>query len=429
VTAKERPATASRPDPRVPDSSVNGEAPAGKYLDQIDQATQSGNSSVETDARASATVDDAPFPQTAGESRRIAWNLLAFLRTDTGNGQRLCAEFGTELLYCDDWKHWRYWDGSRWARDAELNVLKAAVKTVRSYQKAAVHCESHPTYGPKREEYMKHSFASESRAQLNAMVSQARIYLAVTPEHFDCNSWLLNVRNGTLNLRTGKLHPHNREDFITKLAPADYDPTAQCPLWLKFLDRIMGGKEDETEEEAKAKEGMIAFLQRAAGYCLTGDISEQALFIPYGEGANGKSTFLNAIKYVMGGDYAKEAPTELLVAKRSGGISNDSADLKGLRFVTSIETGERRQLNETLVKQLTGGDEVTARRLYENNATFTPECKIWLATNHKPIIRGTDYGIKRRIRLIPFTVKIPEREWDKSLSKKLEREASGILRC
>jgi putative DNA primase/helicase len=189
-------------------------------------------------------------------------------------------------------------------------------------------------------------------------------------------------------------------------------------MWEAFLCRIFNDNRR-----------LIKFIQRALGYSLTGNTDEDALFVPYGTGANGKSTLLGVVKKVMGKDYTTEAAMDLLISVRKNGQTNDIADLRGKRLVTSVETGQRKWLNETLVKKITGGDEVTARRLFENNATFDPTFKVWLATNYKPRIGGTDRGIKRRVRLIPFDVEIPENEWVKDYDDQLIRkEARGILR-
>ncbi|MFN3763256.1 MAG: phage/plasmid primase, P4 family, partial [Anaerolineae bacterium] len=220
---------------------------------------------------------------------------------------------------------------------------------------------------------------------------------------------------GTIDLRSGELRPHNPDDLITKIAPVDYIPDAQAPTWEAFLHRIMDGNER-----------LIAFLQRAVGYSLTGDTSERVLFILYGTGANGKTTFLETLRALLG-DYGIQAPADTLLVGRENAVPNDIARLRGARFIAVSEISEGRRLAEVLVKSLTGRDTITARFLYSEFFEFRPEGKIWLATNHKPIIRGTDKAIWDRIRLIPFTVTIPEAEQDKHLVEKLKRELPGIL--
>ncbi|HYU47276.1 MAG TPA: phage/plasmid primase, P4 family, partial [Terriglobales bacterium] len=220
-----------------------------------------------------------------------------------------------------------------------------------------------------------------------------------------------------LNLKTGTLQPHCREDLLTKCLPIAYDPNAECPTWLDFLKTIMANNA-----------ALITFLQRAIGYSLTGDTSEQCLFIAHGSGSNGKSTFLEVLQALLG-DYAESTPSASLLAKdRHDGIPNDIARLRGARLVTAVEIGEGKRLNEELVKRLTGQDTMTARFLFAEFFDFHAEFKLWIACNHLPTIRGTDHAIWRRIRLIPFTVTIPDEQQDKKLPGKLQAELPGILR-
>jgi putative DNA primase/helicase len=203
--------------------------------------------------------------------------------------------------------------------------------------------------------------------------------------------------------------------MISKIANVEYDPNADCPLWKQFVREIMDYKTD-----------IIKFIQAAAGWALSGDISEQTMFILYGTGANGKSTFLNTIMYLLG-DYATATPTETFMKKSGDQYTNDIARLRGTRFVTTTEAEQGRRLSEPLIKKITGNDQMTARFLYGEFFNFTPAFKIFMATNHKPLIKGTDHGIWRRIKLIPFTARIPEEKQDKHLELKLREEASGIL--
>jgi putative DNA primase/helicase len=202
--------------------------------------------------------------------------------------------------------------------------------------------------------------------------------------------------------------------MITKIANVEYDQKADCPMWKQFVREIMDYKAD-----------IIKFVQIAAGWALSGDISEQTMFILFGTGANGKSTFLNTVMYLLG-DYAIATPTETFM-KKSNEYTNDIARLRGTRFVTTTEAEQGRRLSEPLIKKITGNDQMTARFLYGEFFNFVPTFKIFMATNHKPVIKGTDYGIWRRIKLIPFTTRIPEEKQDKHLELKLRGEASGIL--
>lgn len=264
---------------------------------------------------------------------------------------------------------------------------------------------------------MKWCLTSESAPRHNAMIELARCEpgVPVLPQDLDRDPWLLNVENGTIDLKTGALREHRQADMMTKLAPVRYDGAATCPRWLKFLSRIMDDNHD-----------LITYLQRVIGYCLTGEVSEQCLWFFYGTGANGKSTFLGAILAMLG-DYAMQAVSELLMVKSHEAHPTERADLFGKRFVATIETEEGKRMAEALMKQMTGGDKVRARKMRQDFFEFTPTHKIVLAANHKPIIRGTDYAVWRRIKLVPFTVTIPDEEKDKDLPEKLRAESSGIL--
>lgn len=253
--------------------------------------------------------------------------------------------------------------------------------------------------------------------------AQAIAGIPIQPEDMDRDPWLLNVRNGTIDLRTGALRPHAREDLITRGIDVDYDRAAVCPAWERFLHQVFGGDV-----------GLVAFVQRAIGYSLTGVITEHVLLVLYGLGSNGKTTLSEALHYLLGPSYAKHAPTDLLLARRGEHHPTELATLHGARLLTSAETGEGRRLAESLVKQLTGGDPVTARRMREDFWQFRPEFKLWLATNHKPQIKGTDHAIWRRIRLIPFdiTFHAPETgktpQQDPTLPGRLRRELPGSWR-
>ena len=334
--------------------------------------------------------------------------------TDTGNAERLVADHGRDIRYCHPLRAWFVWDGTRWARDETGEVRRRAKDTIRRTALEAYN-EKDDT---RRSDLLSHAARSESEHRRGAMVrlAEAERAVQVLPDHLDRDPMLLTVNNGTLDLRTGERLDHDRAHLITKLAPVDHEPDAGCQLWLTFLDRIMAGNTD-----------LIAFLQRAVGYSLTGDTSEQCLFLLYGTGANGKSVFVRTLARLFG-DYANEASFETFLVRRGGGPRNDVADLRGARFVSAIEAEEGQRLAESLVKSLTGGDRVKARFLYSEHFSFEPTFKLWLAANHRPVIRGTDHAIWRRIRLIPFTVTIPDAEQDKHLGEKLAAELPGILR-
>lgn len=332
--------------------------------------------------------------------------------TDLGNARRLVNLFGENIRYVNEWGRWYVWDGTRWALDKTGAIDRLAKKVP-----LVIYQEALQASDEMRPKIIKWGATSESAGKISAMIELARTEAGVAIEHeqLDAQPYLLNCKNGTIDLTAGKLLPHARADLITKRLEIDYNPDATCPLWLSFLDRVMGGNQE-----------MISFLQRAVGYTLTGDVSEQCLFFKHGAGKNGKTVFSETLKALLG-DYGQKAPTDMLMVKYGSSIPNDVARLPGARFVLAAEIEEGRRLAESQVKDLTGGDTIVARFMREEFFEFLPTHKLWLYGNHKPEIRGTDDGIWRRIRLIPFTVTIPQEERDPQLVKKLRAELPGIL--
>lgn len=333
--------------------------------------------------------------------------------TELGNAQRLVRLHGDDIRFCSE-RGWYFWDGRRWKHDATGEIKRRAKDTVRSIYLEAANCAD----GKLRDALGEHARRSEAKGRLDALVSLAESEpgVPITHAELDKDPWLLNVDNGTIDLRTGQLKPHNRCDLITKIVPINFDPDAECPAWLKFLDRIFASRAD-----------LVRFLRKAIGYSLTGLTTEQCAFILYGLGLNGKSTLLKIFSHLLG-EYWRQMRTETLMLKRGfDGIPNDIAALFGARLATAVETENGRRLAESMLKQLTGGDTMTARFLHREFFDFEPQFKIWLACNHKPRITGTDLAIWRRIRLIPFTVAIPETERDPNLLDKLRAELPGIL--
>jgi putative DNA primase/helicase len=338
------------------------------------------------------------------------------------------------VRYVYPWKSWQVWDGKRWAED----VTGEAVRRVK-WTQAAVYEETIVRLGQlnkllqeendesgegrlsaERKKLMlllSHLLKWEDARAVGRCIDLTRSEPGVpaVPAEFDRDPFLLNVINGTIDLRTGQLRPHRREDLITKLAPVEYDPEAACPLWMKCLDYWMGGNKD-----------LVKYLQRVVGYALTGNVGEQCLWFFYGAGQNGKSTFLGTILGVLG-DYAMQAVSDLLMQKDRESHPTERADLFGRRFVATIETEEGKRMAEALMKQLTGGDKVRARKCFKDFFEFEATHKIVLAVNDKPKVSGTDLGVWRRIKLVPWTVTIADDKKDKSLPDKLRAERPGIL--
>lgn len=340
---------------------------------------------------------------------------------DTGNAQRVVDIFGESILYSYANKAWLYYDGRRWCYDTTGAVKRMVDEVVESMRHDLELYTDDPPDGMDPEDveknFLKHIKQSRSSKSKNAMLKEAEHRVPVLPEQLDTHKTLLNTPNGTINLRTGELMPHAKKRLITKIAHSEYTDTMDIPIWEKFLLQIFQG---DTE--------LIRYIQKAIGYSISGSTKEECVFFCYGTGRNGKSTFLDVISEAIG-DYGTNIQPETIMIKPNGnGPTSDIARLKGARFVTSAEPNEGVRLNEGLLKQLTGGDKVTASRKYENEFEFYPEFKLWMSTNHKPIIRGTDVGIWSRIRLIPFTVRISDDEMDRNLKHKLRAELPGILK-
>ncbi|HDU1265767.1 TPA: DNA primase, partial [Listeria monocytogenes] len=263
---------------------------------------------------------------------------------------------------------------------------------------------------------VKHLKATRGNRGKTNMLKEAEHLMPVLPEQFDVNKHFFNTQNGYIDLKSGRLNEHDRSKMFTKISHIEYTDKIDAPLWNSFLLDIF----DHDKE-------LIDYVQKAVGYSLTGSTSEQVMFILFGNGRNGKSVFLDIINDVFGSYSTNIQPQTIMVKQQSSGANSDIARLHAARFVTTTEPNEGVRLDEGLIKQLTGGDKVTARHLYKDEFEFTPEFKIWMATNHKPIIRGRDDGIWRRLHLIPFTVKIPNHKVDKNLKYKLKGELTGIL--
>lgn len=338
---------------------------------------------------------------------------------DMGNADRLFDYFGGFLRYCYVDKRWFYYDKRKWVTDRDGEIEKAAEKAIQMMD-AEGKLYTTPQEGENAQQYKdftKWRKTSRSNKSKKAMIAELQHKVPILPEDMDRDKYLLNVMNGFYNLETGRLSEHDPDRMMTKLVPIEYDPEATCPTWLEFLSTVFSGDAD-----------LIRYTQKAVGYSLSGDTSEQCVFFLYGTGSNGKSTFLSTVRLLCG-DYAVNIQPETIMVKPTsgGGANSDIARLKAARLVTSVEPNEGMRLNEGLIKQLSGEDPVTARKLYGDEFEFMPEFKLWMATNHKPIIRGTDTGIWRRVHMIPFTVCIPDEKKDRHLGGKLRKELPGIL--
>ena len=338
-----------------------------------------------------------------------------FALSDCGNAEFYLATNGPHLRYCAGLGGWHRWDGARWERDETGEALYRAQYAMKGLARQAVETAE----GRIDEELLKHAIASQREPRLRGLLALAACErgIAVRAREFDADPWLLNCENGTLQLREGTLGKHDPGDLITKTTGVEYDADARSDLW----DRVL--------ETALPDPDVRAFFQCAAGYSLTGDVSEERLFLPLGPTATGKSTLLGALKYAMG-DYATTASFETFLHRPvNGGPRNDLAALKGARLVLSLETDAGVRLAEGVVKNITGGDTVSARKLYGEPFEFRPSAKLWLVANDAPRIRDDDAAMWRRVLRIPFDVTIPEGRRDPHLKEQLREpeHAAAIL--
>ena len=375
--------------------------------------------------KAISTCSEVYIPQRGGDDTELALGLFGkkkpkqkqYDRTDTGNAHRLYDRCNGEIRYSYARKKWYYWTGKVWALDDTGEVKKYTDLVLADMKAQAFEIEDEK----ERESFLKFVNTCGNSNRKNAMVTETQHLegIPVLPDQMDAYQEYLNVQNGIVNLRNGELMPHVPEFMMTKMCLSEYDVSNKQPeRWLKFLDEVCNGDQE-----------LIRYLQKCVGYSLTGSNREQCAFFLYGIGNNGKSTFMDTIADMLGG-YAANAQPDTIMMKRdgsSGGPNSDIARLKSVRFVSTEEPSEGVRLNEGLVKQLTGGGKVTCRFLFGDEFEYEPEFKIWIATNHKPVIRGTDVGIWRRIRLIPFEVNIPKDKVDKNLKYKLREEMPQIL--
>lgn len=326
--------------------------------------------------------------------------------TDLGNARHFVKMFQADVRYCPTFKSFFTWQNGTWLQDTD----GAAMRLAKEFADHKLHSAG------KKE--VSHALTTQSSARLNALLDLVKSEpgIPVASDLLDADPWLFAVKNGVIDLRTGNLRDSRREDLLTKQSPIEFDPNAQCPLFLEFLTRIMQDNEE-----------MVSFLQRFVGYTLTGLTREQALALCYGTGANGKSTLFKALSGIMGPHGIACSFDMLMIKKNGGGIPNDIARLRGARYVSASEAEEGARLAESLVKQLTGEDTISARFLFGEFFDFVPSFKLWLACNHKPTLRGDDPAVWRRLLLIPFNAFIPPAERDKDLNIKLCAEYPGIL--
>lgn len=341
--------------------------------------------------------------------------LQHFPLTEYGNAQRLVAGHGSDLRWCKQWNTWLVWDGQRWRRDETLEVERRAKMTVRAMYRECEQVDDKQA----RNEFARFILQSESRSRLASMVELAKSEpgIAVTPAHFHSSPWLFNVLNGTYDLSKDEFREHRREDMISKIAPVTYDPEATCPRFEQFMFEIMEGDEE-----------LINFIRRALGYAMTGSIEEHVLFFLHGSGRNGKGTLMELFQDLYG-DYSTQTDFKAFCASKydsAEGPRDQLASLAGVRFVGASEVRQGVQLDEAIIKSVTGGDTISCRHIRGRTFTYRPAFKIFLAGNHKPRITDPTIAMWQRLRLIPFNACFLGRE-DTKLAHKLREEMPGIF--
>ena len=351
----------------------------------------------------------------SGELVNKKSGLKEYQMTEVGNSERFLDQWGHMLRYNHTSGYWHIWNGKQWEFDERNRIVQFAKKTIRRMYSEIPLLKS----DQKKIDLSKHAIRSETRSQMNNMIEIANSFgkIALIQSEFDKDPYVFNLKNGTYNLKTNEFMEHDPKDHLSKIADVEFVHDANCYL---FEDSLLTIFNNNTE--------LIKFVQRAVGLSLCGAHLEEVLFFCYGSGKNGKSVFFKVLQSVFG-DYFQKAPTEMLMLKINESIPNDVARLPGARFVAAEELPENRSFNENRLKNLTGGDKITARFLHKEFFEFMPTHTLWIYGNHKPTIKGADEGIWRRICLIPFNVTIPESERrpQHELMADFELEKSGIL--
>lgn len=354
-------------------------------------------------------------------------SLLLEALDDIGNARRLLILHGQNIRYIPELNKWYVWNGSHWKMDDDNKIMRLATETIELLQKQAkaIYLNAKKLYEAKKNDHNDaytaakaiKSFANKSGQypRLKAMCQIAASQSCLSISKFDIKSNLFACGNGVVDLKTGDLRNPVREDYLTASSDIEYQPSSKCSAFEKFIQEIFNGDSE-----------LIEFVQVALGYSITGETDSQCFFFAYGSGCNGKSTLFNIVDYVVG-SVSQYIPTSVLLdaEKHSGSLSPELARARGKRILLATESKEQSTLNEAMIKTITGGEQISVRSLYSNGFEYAPSFKVWLSANHKPRIKGTDNGIWRRVKLIPFSVNI--KEIDTKLMDKLKAEAQGIF--
>lgn len=344
--------------------------------------------------------------------------------SDVANGQRVAHHFESDIRHVDS-MGWLVWGGGPWSQDDNaarryVHILGGYIaQEVPELAAWAAAARGDQDESARRQKILdariKWAAKSEQSQRVDAALKEARVYLSEPADRLDANPLLLGCRNGVIELDTGKFRQHQRSDMLTKVAGCEFVAAATCPRWERFVDEVFAGDAE-----------LVSWVRRLIGYCLSGRRDEHILPIAWGNGANGKSTMFDTLTELLGA-YAGPAAPGLLMQHYHSDHPTNLADLQGKRVVVANESGEGGRLNEDLIKSLTGGDKIKARRMRQDFFEFAPTHQLFLLTNHKPTVRGSDHGIWRRLRLIPFAVQFDGERRDTALKQKLAAELPGIL--
>ena len=342
----------------------------------------------------------------------------SYTPNDAGRATRFVDRFARDIRFVHDRSLWMTWTDNRWRPDRDGSVLRLAVKlSGEMLAAAALITGTSKADQQAREQAAQEALACGDRRNIQDFLELAKVDIRIllASDKLDADLWTVAAQNAVVDLKTGIARDFTRSDFTTRELGTPADPQAECPRWIKFM------------EEVFPDESVRNFVHKAAGYTLTGDTREQVFFFAFGTGRNGKSKFVEALEHVMG-TYGVRAGKGIVAANGRGDFpKGEVAELAGARLACASETGEGERMNEELVKDLTGSDFMRGEHKYERGFRFKPVCKLWICGNHKPTIRGTDGGIWRRVRLIPFLQTFEGTADDRNLSAKLAAEAPGIL--
>lgn len=337
---------------------------------------------------------------------------------DTGNAERIVDNFGEYILYNYSRSNWMYYKSGVWHFDEKGKTKLIADKISDIIKKEPVFydAESEIAEEEAKKSKLRHLKNSRSKSGKENMLSEARHLLPAVSEDFDKDKFLFNVQNGYLDLNTGELHDHDKSKMFTRISEVEFTTNSDSPNWDKFLHEISCGRKD-----------WIDYMQRLIGYSLSGSTKEQKMFVLLGNGRNGKSVFINILNKIFGNYAMNITPQAIMTSHNKGNATPEIAKLDGARLVTTTEPNEGDRFDEGLIKQITGGDKINARFLHQNDFEYIPQFKLFMATNHKPFIRGTDEGIWRRMVIIPFELELAKSDINYNLQKELEKESSAIL--